>query len=663
MYLKSNNVTLKTKDGPVIANSVVLALNSPVIKDQILNAVGEETSLDFEGYSKESVKVFLKACYQGRLDLQRENMPHIHKMSHLNQVFWLAEAVFNDYKNRVKRCAEKTYNFETALFLFKEAVSTLIVLKKRSFVDVFIQSFAAVPNRRKDFLELYLKNMHKYSAEELKIAIEMSGARVDIVVNALANHILEFKRLDTNARALLKNINFSYLKIQHCSAYEALFKVLVQNKKNFDYEDLGLLLELSHGLGELGVDDPPKAWNRNINLSNLFQSRLSDDEFGDACDKSLASLTLNDTDTDNDSCSQTGTCTPTSASVCSNETYHSSKEDLEEDEESDNEGGSQESEESVDSSREDTEDTARFKDRMMKLKASENISNLYMMIEDLWDWILTQGNRKLEIEFEELMPVMKCIRTQRGWFKISPEFIDCIENIHENENVEEFRKAVKNTPAFFSEQENHVIISRDKKDDHKYNLKIMFQESKGDGKIAFEFQHKRVQDCKREGVCGFLFKLKLGSNDDFEIELGYSKSDFENLNPKVHFHDNLMFAQRMHVMITGYKGKHWSLPLSWEDKPTFDENKNMISWGRHRFPVEVRAGSSLSEGASTSSKTLNTSTSSSTSTETKPEPSSSTSTQSDPRNSLERKTEDCSDWVYQWGAEDKVRLMVYYCTE
>ena len=643
MYLKSNNVTLKTKDGPVIANSVVLALNSPVIKDQILNAIGEETTLDFEGYSKESVKVFLKACYQGRLDLQRENMPHIHKMSHLNQVFWLAEAVFNDYKTRVKRCAEKTYDFETALFLFKEAVSTLHVLKKRSFVDVFIQSFAAVPESREKFLELYLKNMHKYSAEELKIAAELSGARVDIVVNALANHILEFKTLDTNARSLLQNINFSYLKLQHKSTYEALIQMVVQNKKNFQFnpEDYFLLVEiLSHDFVKVDVDAPPKAWNRNITLSNLFQSRLPDDEFGDACDKSLASL-----------------------SVCSNEMYHSSKEDIEEDEEWDNEGGSQESEDSVDSSHEDTEDTARFKDRMMKLKASESISNLYMMIEDLWDWILSQGNKKLEIEFEELMPALKCIRTQRGWFKISPQFIDCIENVHENENVKEFREAVKNTPALFSKKENHVIVSRDEKDDHKYNLKTLFQESKGDGKLAFEFQHERVKDCKREGVCGFLFKLKLGSNDDFEIELGYSKSDFDNLNPKVHFHDDLMFAQRMHVMITGYKGKHWCLPLSWEDKPTFDENKNMIRWGRHRFPVEVRAGSSLSEGASSSSKTSTETKPDPTSAAKDPEPSSSTSIQPDPGNGLERKTEDCSDWVYQWGAEDKVRLMVFYCTE
>ncbi|KAL5259103.1 hypothetical protein ACHWQZ_G009530 [Mnemiopsis leidyi] len=666
MGLKSNNVTLKTEDGPVIASSVVLALNSPVIKEQILNEAGDETTLDFEGYSTESVKVFLRACYQGRLDLDRENMSHIHKMSHKFQVFWMAEEVLEDFKNRVRRCAEKTYNFETALFLFKEAVSSLIFLKKRSFVDVFIQCFAAVPKRRNGFLELYLKNMHNYSAEELKIAAEMSGGRVDIVVNALANHIFEFKTLDMNARGLLKSINFQYLKQQHEAAYKVLEDVLLKNRNKMNIDDLRLILVLTTNYPVPDECAHPVAWNRNTTLSNLFQRRLSDDEFGDACDKSLASLNINETDTDNNSRCETGTCTSISASVCSSSSdtaYHSANEYLEVGEEEENEDGSQESEDSQDSSNADTEDTARFKERIMKLKASESTSNLYMMIEDLWDWILSQGNAKLDIEFSDLMPSIECIKTQRGWFKISSKFMDCIGNINENENVETFREAVKNCPSLFSKVEGEAVDSR-----NDYNLKTLFRDSKTEGKIAFDFQHKDVKDCKIKGFCGFLFKLSLGPTDDLKIELGYSESDYKDLN--LHFHDNLMFAQRMHVMITGYKGKHWSLPLSWEEKPTFDENKNMVSWGRHQFPLEVRADSSPNAGTESSSSTSSQTnedpgSSSSTASPTKVDPSSpSNQTKSDLSNSLHNQTEgDSSEWVYQWGVADEVRLRVYYCTE
>ena len=658
MYLKSNNVTLNTKDGPVLASAVVLALNSPVLKKKILqlDEDGKEIAIDFEGYSKESVKVFLKACYQGRLDLQRENMPDIHKISHAYQVFWLAEAVYEDFKHRVKRCAEKTYCFKTAHFLFKEAVNTLFLRKKRSFLDFFIQSFASVPDRiRNDFLKCCLGSMQNYSAKVLEIVAEMAGGRVDIVVNALVNHISAIGNLDDNARGLLHSINFQYLQEQHKEAFNALFDVLLDlsQKVKLSNEDLCMILRLRHNAGK---SNSIKGWNRNITLSNLFHTRLSNDFEGDKLEgddleDEIDLFSSSGSDLENDSRSK--------ISSSSSDTYYSSREECDE---SENEVKSEESEDSVDSSHENTEDTVRFMGRMMKLKASENISNLYMMIEDLWDWLLTQGNKRLDIEFADLMPVLECIKTHRGWFKISPRFIDCIGNIDDNENVEKFREVIKSTSSLFSDNENPAIKSRE-----DYDLKTLLQESR-EGNIAFDFQHINVKDCPIEGFCGFLFKLSLGATDDFKMELGYSKSDFENLNPKVHFHDNLMFAQRMHVMITGYKGKHWSLPLSWEDKPTFDENKNMISWGRHRFPVEVRGGSSLSEGASTSSTTStktnpDPSASSSTLTETKLEPSSSTSTQSDPGNSLESKTEDCSDWVYQWGAEDKVRLMVYYCTE
>ena len=119
----------------------------------------------------------------------------------------------------------------------------------------------------------------------MKIAVELSGGRVDIVVNALANHILEFKRLDTNARGLLKNINFSYLETEHPQAYTALFDVLVDNIQYLEKEDFAMVLTLRHGKA-LGS---PLAWDRNITLANLFHTRVEDDEFGESLSESVCS--------------------------------------------------------------------------------------------------------------------------------------------------------------------------------------------------------------------------------------------------------------------------------------------------------------------------------------------------------------------------------------
>ena len=145
LKLKSNNVTLVSDDGPIQASAVILALNSPVIKKQILDE--DQTELSFHGYSAESVKLFLKTCYQGQLDTsEKKNMSPLHKISHVYQVYWITEALLEEYRGRVYRCTQYSYGFQTALFLFKEAASTLLVLKKHTFVNVFIQSFAGVPD-------------------------------------------------------------------------------------------------------------------------------------------------------------------------------------------------------------------------------------------------------------------------------------------------------------------------------------------------------------------------------------------------------------------------------------------------------------------------------------------------------------------------------------
>ena len=312
-------------------------------------------------------------------------------------------------------------------------------------------------------------------------------------------------------------------------------------------------------------------------------------------------------------------------------------------EESRNETDSDEqgSEESANSSNEDTRDTARFKKRMLKLMSNENVcNNLYMFVEDLWDWILRQGNSRLDIEFSEAMSTAKNIKTHRGWFPISPEFVDRLENISQNQNVARFKEAIKNTPSLVSDDNNFRISSRS-----NYSINSILQ-GKKEAIVAFEFRHKAIKICTQKGICGFLFKLILGHDDDFKMELGYSKSDYKDRSshdpPNLDFHDNLMFAQRMHIMVTGFKGTNWSLPLSWEGKPTFDDNKNIVRWGRHQFKVDGPSGADSGQGSSTenSPEGLNTRLGT----------------------IAGNSSEPYSDLVYNWGVLDEVRFEVYYCT-
>ena len=169
LRLKTSDLELKLKDDKTLkANAVILALNSPVVRDQII--AKDTLTLDFRLFDKEPVSLFLAACYQGRLDtFNKKHMYQVHLISHQYQVFWIIDAVFQDFRARVKRCTElPVLDYESAEFLFKEAVQVHTDTKKRNFINVFMQQFGRVPEKRKEFLELFCKKMlfEQYSEED-----------------------------------------------------------------------------------------------------------------------------------------------------------------------------------------------------------------------------------------------------------------------------------------------------------------------------------------------------------------------------------------------------------------------------------------------------------------------------------------------------------------
>ena len=627
LRLKTSDLELKLKDDKTLkANAVILALNSPVVRDQII--AKDTLTLDFRLFDKEPVSLFLAACYQGRLDtFNKKHMYQVHLISHEYQVFWIIDAVFQDFRARVKRCTELfVLDYESAEFLFKEAVQIHTDTKKRNFINVFMQQFGRVPDKKKEFLELFCKKMlmEQYSEEELKIAVEMAGSELESVTSAMVYHLIELKGkgkgLDDNIRCLLKNINFAFLKEQNVKAHDQLFEVIIELSQNIEQKDFCMIMQLSSNNENARFST---SWDRNTSLPNLPLQPLESpddsryDEVGNSNDEDEknadyqsdlqglkeayeSELLIADEQDENKISSDFGGLSVGQVESSSDDEFYESLQYISDcdslshpytsldtattcgETEDIKEG---EYEQSTDSSNADVVDTAEFKGRMCKLFESAYVCNLYMFIEDLWYWILDEGERRLDIDFTETLEMVENIRIYRGWFPVSCDFVKMLDNPSRNENLEEFRKALESAKSLISA--NGVRIDSQKLSEKDHCISTMLLEN--EGKVAFQYHPPEVTFCERRGYCGFLLKATVSSEGQFQMKMCYAEREYNSQH--LHPHDNLIFAQRMHVMLTGWNG-HRLCGLSWEGAPVIGGEGQIVQWGRHRFTGNTEPQSS-----------------------------------------------------------------------
>ena len=626
--IRSNDVELQLKDDKtLLANAVVLALNSEVIRNSVLL---DRLPLDFKLFDEEPVNLFLDACYQGRLcTLNKEHMAQVHLISHNYQVFWIIDAVFEDFRRRVKRCGElQTFDYESSEFLFKEAVQVYRDTRKRNFVDTFIQQFGKVPEKKKEFLDVFCKKMlmEGYCEDEVKIAVEMSGSQLESVINAMVLHLSDrgSKGLgpDDNTRCLLRNIDFVFLKGQNPGIHHEIMLIFANCCEHLNKDDWCMVM------GTKGDETKPStSWDRNTTLPNLFTTKESledteTQEYDNSTDSNEESVTTDPPqdnlqglseayqeellshsfECENDDQSLNSSLGRLSIGQVGEVAAHGAESDSDESEYSDcveNQPPAlqhedtvlsldttttvdevidveeSECQQSTDSSNSDVEDTAKFKERMRELCYNEHVCSLYVLIEDLWYWILDSGDKRLDINFVETMDILKDIKIYRGWFSVSKEFVQRLDNPSgNNKNLIAFRKALEEAKSLICDEGCRISSRRN------YCIRTMLENS-NEAKIAFEYCPPEAKTCQIQGKCGFLFKASTSSNGHFDMKLCYAESEYRGLN--LHLHYNLIFAQRMHVMLSGRNGYRYSDPLSWEGRPEVDKYGIITKWGRNNF--------------------------------------------------------------------------------
>ena len=221
-----SNLKLNTSEGgEVLASSVILSFNSPVIDN--MTTTLHMTSVDMLEFGKAAVQLFVDAAYSGTAKgITKELFRNINKMANVFEVSWL-----------IKKCAGyftkvadlvKTLSYTELLYLFEEAAFVSESLKTKDFQTLILEKIKKLKFKQQ-FIEKYLDNAARLSTQRLDIVIELAGTEVNFVVQKLTSQLSELvleHGLPNHCQYLLDNSDLSLCRENNRVIFDQLFDVL-----------------------------------------------------------------------------------------------------------------------------------------------------------------------------------------------------------------------------------------------------------------------------------------------------------------------------------------------------------------------------------------------------------------------------------------------------
>ena len=505
-----NNLKLNTSDGgEVLASSVILSFNSPVI-DHMTTTL-HMTSVDMLEFSEAAVQVFVDSAYSGTAEgINREIFRDINKIANVFKVAWLVSKCSEYFAELSNSVTSGSYG--ELLFLFNEAGFVYENQKTKDFLIVAIKKIESL-NWKQQFLERYLENAERLSTKKLDTVIELAGNDVNFVVQSLVNQLSEmFKTQGPNIPASFQYLldNSDLYLCQHSN--EGLFNELFDILRELPNDKLRWILDLHRKSTERMLSQHRNATEKILASFHSLPKEISSPR----CPSSISK-----------ECLLTSRCN----------TVPNLYQDIDL-----------------------SLDIGQFFDW---LSDSKSISSLLMAIEACWTWCQCSCFPKsdsslIRVNVEIIHANIISVMERRGWPPLPIDMVNCEWTLYNQwDGLRSFdwrRFCVKQS----QQEETHVIINGASPRGGSL-FSILSQSSK----LIFHFKHPSVTHCSLPGECGFILKTVPSDKPLWKLSLCTEDKDYHS--EPVHFHPQIQ-AENMHIFYSGCDLIFDSfdlVPLSW----------------------------------------------------------------------------------------------------
>ena len=232
-----NNVVFKLEGGEEMkANSLILSYHSSEFVRLFLEL--NQTVLEMDDFSKESVKSFLEALYSGEIQLDRNLFRDVNKMCHVFKVDWLSRRCL-EYFGYIVGNETPSYDYQTLLFLFEEARFSLKVTKSEKMMDMVVWRICVLQNGTEAFVEPYMKNYKELGTDQLDLMLRMTKNNPVTLLKIMKKNLAcQPKLLDAVSRYLLQHIDLSECIREDQHLFEDIFDILDKITSSCDHDAL-----------------------------------------------------------------------------------------------------------------------------------------------------------------------------------------------------------------------------------------------------------------------------------------------------------------------------------------------------------------------------------------------------------------------------------------
>ena len=219
------NVVFKLHGGEDMrANSLILSFHSSEFVRLFLEL--NQSVLEMDNFSKESVKSFLEALYRGEIQLDRNLFRDVNKMCHVFKVDWLSRRCGEYFEGLVGDIRPST-DYQTLLFLFEEARFSVKVMKCDKMLLMVVQKICSLENKTEKFVEPYMKNYIELGSCQLDLMLQITRSNPVSLLKIMKENLkVKGKLLDNASRYLLENLDICKCISDNEHIFEEFFDLL-----------------------------------------------------------------------------------------------------------------------------------------------------------------------------------------------------------------------------------------------------------------------------------------------------------------------------------------------------------------------------------------------------------------------------------------------------
>ena len=204
-----SNLKFHLKDGSdILANSIIISLNSPVI-DHFTTDLSLQ-SIDVQDFERDAVQCFIDGCYEGKLKkLNKGILREVNKMSKVFEVSWMGNRCAEYFDTIVNSISSPIFSYDELFFVFDEAFYVMSKFQNKNLMDKVVLKFSCTPGYKQIFLENFMRTP-SLDKKQLDLAISIAGRETEILVTCIID-LLEANGnvLGNTCRYLLQNLKLA----------------------------------------------------------------------------------------------------------------------------------------------------------------------------------------------------------------------------------------------------------------------------------------------------------------------------------------------------------------------------------------------------------------------------------------------------------------------